>query len=56
MSASRQLAEKSVIFLIGFSGTGKSHVGHLVAGKLGWEHVDTDDLITRKAGGAWRRL
>ena len=38
------------IFLIGFSGTGKSHIGRLVSASLGWRLVDTDVLITRKAG------
>jgi shikimate kinase len=38
------------IFLIGFSGTGKSHIGRLVAASLGWRPVDTDILITRKEG------
>ncbi len=36
------------IFLIGFSGTGKSHIGRLVAASLGWQPIDTDVLITRQ--------
>ena len=38
------------IILTGFSYTGKSHVGRLVAASLGWEYVDTDDFIVRKIG------
>lgn len=38
------------IFLTGFSGTGKSHVGRIVAERLGWELVDTDELISKRAG------
>lgn len=38
------------IALVGFMGTGKSTVGHLVAGMLRFDFVDTDELIERKAG------
>lgn len=38
------------IFLTGFSGTGKSHVGKAVALALGWETQDIDDEITRSVG------
>jgi shikimate kinase len=33
------------IVLIGFSGTGKSSVGHHLAGRLDWPFVDTDQII-----------
>ncbi len=39
-----------IIFLTGFSGTGKSHVGRLVSSLLGWELADMDEMITRRAG------
>ncbi len=39
-----------IIFLTGFSGTGKSMVGEIVARLLGWELVDTDELIVERAG------
>lgn len=29
---------------------GKSTVGHLLARRLQWDHVDTDDLVTQRAG------
>jgi 3-dehydroquinate synthase len=38
------------ITLIGFMGSGKSTVARLVAGKLGWEAVDSDDLVEAAAG------
>ncbi len=38
------------IVLVGFMGTGKSCTGRIVAERLGWEHVDTDDLIEAGAG------
>lgn len=38
------------ISLIGFMGTGKSTVGRLLARKIGWRFVDTDEIITRVAG------
>ncbi len=36
------------LFLTGLSGSGKSEVGKCVAGLLGWEYVDTDDLIATR--------
>lgn len=49
MTAARQLRN---IALIGFMGTGKTSVGHMVAGRLGFTFIDTDHLIERKAGMA----
>lgn len=40
----------SNIALIGFMGTGKSTVGHLVASMLKFRFVDTDDMIEAAAG------
>jgi shikimate kinase len=38
------------IVLAGFMGSGKSAVGRVLAGLLGWKFVDTDTLITEQAG------
>lgn len=38
------------IFLTGLSGAGKSTVGRRVATLLNWDFVDTDDLLTERAG------
>jgi len=38
------------IALVGFMGTGKSTVGQLVAGMLGFRFVDTDEMIEAIAG------
>ncbi len=38
------------IILTGFMGTGKSTVGRLLAGRMGREFVDTDDLIAQRDG------
>jgi shikimate kinase len=38
------------IALIGFMGTGKSSVGHLVAEDLGFHFVDTDQVIEERLG------
>lgn len=38
------------ILLTGFSGTGKSRVGKAVARLLGWEFVDIDEEVARRAG------
>jgi shikimate kinase/3-dehydroquinate synthase len=38
------------IILTGFSGTGKTEVARLVANRLGWQAVDSDDAIVEAAG------
>ena len=38
------------IVLVGFMGAGKSTVGPIVAGALGWDFVDLDDEIARREG------
>ena len=38
------------IVLTGFMGSGKTTVGPLVAGRLGWTFVDVDDVISAEAG------
>src|SRR5215472_270232 len=38
------------IVLTGFMGSGKSTVGPLLAGCLGWRFVDADDVIEAEAG------
>lgn len=39
------------IVLTGFMGTGKSSTGRLLAARLGYRWVDTDDLIESRHGG-----
>ncbi|MFQ5647592.1 MAG: shikimate kinase, partial [bacterium] len=38
------------ICLIGFMGVGKTEVGRVLAERLGFEFIDTDDLIVSRAG------
>ncbi len=40
------------VILAGFMGSGKTTVGKLLAARLGWQFVDTDELIERRAGRA----
>jgi shikimate kinase len=47
MSADRQFRN---LALVGFMGTGKSTVGHVLADLLGFELVDTDKVIEHRAG------
>lgn len=47
--SSRVSGRRRIIFLTGFSGTGKSHVGRLVSGMLGWAFADMDEKITQRA-------
>ncbi|MEX2372402.1 MAG: bifunctional shikimate kinase/3-dehydroquinate synthase, partial [Dehalococcoidia bacterium] len=38
------------IVLVGLSGVGKTRVGRLLAARLGWPFIDTDDLVTEREG------
>src|SRR5262245_57960404 len=38
------------VLLCGLMGSGKSRVGRALASRLGWDFVDTDELIERAAG------
>lgn len=60
------MSDRNVV-LTGFMGTGKSTVGRALAARLGWEFVDTDQVIEQRYGpiatifaeqgeGAFRRL
>lgn len=44
------------LFLIGYRGTGKSTVGGIVAGQIGWQFVDSDDEIERRASKSIARI
>ena len=48
MSSEQQ--KKSLIYLAGFMGSGKSTIGPILANTLGYEFVDIDKLIEVKAG------
>jgi shikimate kinase len=41
---------RQLIVLIGFMGSGKTTVGTLLAARLGYEMIDTDDLVVQRAG------
>lgn len=38
------------VVLIGFMGTGKSTIGKALAGRLGWQFVDTDQKVEERQG------
>ncbi|MFH0807112.1 MAG: shikimate kinase [Elusimicrobiota bacterium] len=42
--------EQMNIVLTGFMATGKSTVGKKLAEKLGWQYVDTDEIIEHEIG------
>lgn len=47
---SKAMATKHNIYLIGFSGTGKTNSGRQAAARLGWEFFEMDDEIEAAAG------
>lgn len=44
------------LVLVGFMGTGKTAVGRVLAARLGWPLVDTDELIVQAAGKPVARI
>jgi shikimate kinase len=44
------------VILIGFMGSGKTTVGKILAARLGWELVDTDELIEARTGEPVARI
>jgi shikimate kinase len=42
--------EPKRVLLIGMMGAGKSTTGHLLAARLGWPYLDSDDEIARQTG------
>ncbi len=48
--------QSSLIFLVGYRGTGKSTVARLLAAQLGWEAVDADLLLEARAGRTIRQV
>lgn len=49
-SACGKPASKTNLALIGYRGTGKSHVARLLAARLGWHAIDADDWVESHAG------
>ena len=45
-----EIRTRRLLCLTGFMGSGKSTAGRLLAGQLGWTHVDLDRRITEASG------
>jgi shikimate kinase len=48
--------DRTVIFLVGYRGTGKSAVARLLAGALGWSWQDADAAIEERARQSIRQI
>lgn len=46
----------SLIFLVGYRGTGKTTVARLLSGALGWRWVDADAVLEEQAGQTIRQI
>lgn len=49
-------SSRDMIFLVGYRGTGKSTVGRLLAGRLGWAFADADEYVEQVAGKSIREI
>jgi shikimate kinase len=56
MIAMEQIRDPHNLALVGFMGTGKSSVGRLVAEKLGFDFLDTDECVETRAGKSITRI
>ena len=50
MSLPNRPHSKVNLVLIGYRGCGKSSVGRIIARRIGWDFLDTDELLERREG------
>ena len=47
---------RSIIYLVGYRGTGKTNTARLLADKLGWSWLDADDFLQARHGKTIRQI
>ena len=47
---------KSLLYLIGYRGAGKTTVGRLLAKRVGWDFIDADVVLEREAGRSIKEI
>jgi shikimate kinase len=50
------LAEPERLYLVGMMGSGKTTVGRVVASRLGWAFVDSDEQVCQRTGRTVREI
>jgi shikimate kinase len=53
---SELIPPRSLVFLIGYRGTGKSTIARLLAERLGWSPVDADEMLETRHGRTIRQI
>ena len=56
MTTPMPLDPRSLVFLVGYRGSGKSTVARLLAQQLGWQWIDADETMEAREGRSIRQI